>query len=101
MSLLRKWLRNDLVVRVPDELDTSEGDTPVATEFAKMTTALREEMEAEKWRRAKAFIEQQIEAHQRALDAGGLSFDEFHVRSVKREAYKQILEVAENVPTKP
>lgn len=57
--------------------------------------------DGEKWRRSKAYIEQQIEAHQRALDAGGISFDEFHVRSVQREAYKQVLEAAENVPTKP
>ena len=50
--------------------------------------------DAAKWRRAKAFIEQQIAAHQQSLDAGGLSFDEYHVRSVKREAYQSILEAA-------
>lgn len=57
--------------------------------------------DGEKWRRAKEYIDREIEAHQRTLDAGGLSFDEFHVRSVKREAYQSILEAAENVPTKP
>lgn len=51
--------------------------------------------DAEKWRRAKDYIEGQIEAHQRAIDAGGISFDEFHVRSIKREAYQSILDKAE------
>lgn len=101
MNFFERFWFSPPVVRAPDELDTSEGDTPVASEFAKMTTALREEMDAERWRRAKAFIEGQIEAHQQALDAGGLSFDEFHVRSVQRETCQSILEAAENVPTKP
>lgn len=58
--------------------------------------------DGEKWRRAKRFIDREIEAHERVLDAGGLSFDEFHVRSVKMEAYQSILEAAKNdVPTKP
>lgn len=51
--------------------------------------------DAEKWRRARAFIDREIAAHERALDAGGLSFDEFHVRSVQREAYLDVLEAAE------
>ena len=57
--------------------------------------------DGEKWRRAKEYIDREIAAHQRALDVGGLSFDEFHVRSVKMETCQSILKVAENVPTKP
>lgn len=57
--------------------------------------------DGEKWRRAKDYIEAQIAAHQKAINVGGLSFEGFHTHMLKREAYRRILEEAENVPTKP
>lgn len=58
--------------------------------------------DGERWQRAKAYIEQQIEAHQLALDVGGIDLTAYYTHAVKRDMYKQILEAAENnVPTKP
>lgn len=57
--------------------------------------------DGEKWQRAEAYIEQQIESHQRAIDAGGLGFDELYAHYFKRDIYQTILDRAENVPKNP
>lgn len=51
--------------------------------------------DGERWQRAKAYIEQQIEAHQLALDVGGIDLTAYYTHAVKRDMYKQILETAE------
>lgn len=51
--------------------------------------------DAEKWRRAKAYIEREIEFHQREIDAGGLGFDELYAHYFKRDIYQTILDRAE------
>lgn len=51
--------------------------------------------DGEKWQRAKAYIEREIEYHQRAIDTGGLGFDAFNVHMLKRDIYKTILDRAE------
>ena len=51
--------------------------------------------DAEKWQRAKAFIEQQIEAHQQAIDTGGFGFDALYTRRVEIDIYQEILDRAE------
>ena len=51
--------------------------------------------DAEKWRRAKEYIDREIEAHQQAIDAGGLGFDALYTRSVEIDIYQEILDRAE------
>ena len=51
--------------------------------------------DAERWQRAKAYIDREIAAHQQALDAGGLDFNATYTRAVKRDVYEAILDRAE------
>ncbi len=51
--------------------------------------------DGEKWQRAKAYIEQKIEAHQLALDVGGIDLIAYYIHAIKRDVYQAILDRAE------